>query len=326
MKKINNKGFTLIEILGAIVILGILMGIGVGAYTRYRKQTAETSYDLIKKNAITAAENYFIDNTDEDEVTLQELVSKSYLETIQDPLNKDKECSGNVSIFDKTRASGNSLEKNSYMVNLVCSKHKSCLIMPNSLECDAENGIQTDGESSYYSAGLANHNFNDSMTLVARVRFNGFPENDFVDFFGNLQEAGGGLGISYPTHNFYFNIFTTTGKKEIISNVEASKNVWYIVVGSFSEGKIKLYLDGRLIASADATGAVTQSPMEMIIGGNPQPDGQIVHPVSLSVTDIVIFDTNISEAQITQNFSNPKKAIRYQGTDALYNKTFSWEE
>ena len=135
---ISNKGFTLIEILGAIVILGILMGIGVISYTRYRRQAVETSYNLIKKNAVSAAENYFMDNVSEETVELHELVEKSYLDTVNDPEKKNKTCDGTVTIIDKNISDGNSLQKNTYKVYLKCEKHTSCLIVPGNLECDSD--------------------------------------------------------------------------------------------------------------------------------------------------------------------------------------------
>ena len=135
---ISNKGFTLIEILGAIVILGILMGIGVISYTRYRRQAVETSYDLIKKNAVSAAENYFMDNVGEETVELHELVEKSYLDTVNDPERKNKTCDGTVTIIDKNISDGNSLQKNTYKVYLKCEKRTSCLIVPGNLECDSD--------------------------------------------------------------------------------------------------------------------------------------------------------------------------------------------
>ena len=137
-KNISDKGFTLIEILGAIVILGILMGIGVISYTRYRKQAVETSYDLIKKNAVSAAENYFMDNVGEETVDLHELVEKSYLDSVKDPEKKNETCDGTVTIIDKSITDGTSLQKNTYKVYLKCEKRTSCLIVPGDLECDSD--------------------------------------------------------------------------------------------------------------------------------------------------------------------------------------------
>ena len=145
MKKIrSNKGFTLIEILGAIVILGILMGIGVVSYTRYKRQAVETSYDIIKKNAISAAENYFMDNVGEENVYLHELVEKSYLDTVNDPEIKNKTCDGKVTIISKEKSDNNSIQKNTYKVYLKCEKHTSCLTLPGgNTKCDSDDGIPT---------------------------------------------------------------------------------------------------------------------------------------------------------------------------------------
>ena len=47
MKRKNNKGFTLIEILAAIVILGIISTIAVPAVYKYVTKTKDFSYEII---------------------------------------------------------------------------------------------------------------------------------------------------------------------------------------------------------------------------------------------------------------------------------------
>ena len=319
----SNNGFTLIEILGAIVILGILMGIGVGAYTKYRKQAAETSYDLIKKNAITAAENYFIDNPDEDEVSLQELVDKSYLETVQDPELKKETCDGKVSIFEKEEKNEKSLEENTYMVNLICKKHKSCVIIPSSLSCTSGEGIETDGEETYYNVGLENYDFKDKLTYAIRVKFNSLSSEP-MEYFGNWEGAGGGLGVTGEdkNHSFFINLYSENRDCYVRaqSSVTALKNVWYIVVGMYDGENIKLYLDGRLIATKEMTGNVRKSTSGIIVGGNPQNNG-LLNPANISVTDFLILNDTITDEEISQYFSNPKKQFNYPG-DTLYSKSF----
>ena len=58
MKKVNNKGFSLVEILAAIVILGVLMTLAANAYNVYKKDARQQAYDTMAKTATTAAENY----------------------------------------------------------------------------------------------------------------------------------------------------------------------------------------------------------------------------------------------------------------------------
>ena len=141
----NNEGFSLVELLGVMVILGILLSMGIAAYSRYRKQAAEDSYSMMSENAASAAENYFMDNINEDSVSIETLVQEEYLERTADPMFKGEVCTGTVNKYDNQNATGNALESNSYKVIINCKNHSSCNIYPESLECDADDEIKTDG-------------------------------------------------------------------------------------------------------------------------------------------------------------------------------------
>ena len=39
MKKLNNRGFSMVELLASIAILGILSGIGIQAFQRYQTKS-----------------------------------------------------------------------------------------------------------------------------------------------------------------------------------------------------------------------------------------------------------------------------------------------
>ena len=70
MKKyLNNKGFSLIELLAAVTILGILMLVAVVGYSKYIDKAKKDSINIFNKSAISAAEEYFMDNPYENNVT-----------------------------------------------------------------------------------------------------------------------------------------------------------------------------------------------------------------------------------------------------------------
>ena len=73
----DNRGFSLAEILAVMIILIIIFSMGMTAYSRYKKQSTEKSYELMSKNAKSAAEEYFMDNLGVKEVSLQTLVDKN---------------------------------------------------------------------------------------------------------------------------------------------------------------------------------------------------------------------------------------------------------
>jgi prepilin-type N-terminal cleavage/methylation domain-containing protein len=62
--KKNQKGFTLIELMIVIAIIGILAAIAIPQFNSYRKRAYNASANTDIKNAYTAAQAYFVDHPD----------------------------------------------------------------------------------------------------------------------------------------------------------------------------------------------------------------------------------------------------------------------
>ncbi len=62
MTLLNNKGFSLIEIVVVIAIIGILAAIAIPQFSKYRRQSYNASAMNDLKNAATAQESYFVGN------------------------------------------------------------------------------------------------------------------------------------------------------------------------------------------------------------------------------------------------------------------------
>ena len=84
----NNKGFTLIELIVTIVILAIVMSFGAYSIISIINATKEQNYQTLVKNIKSAVESYAIeckysktDNIDctDKQITLGELVKYGYL-------------------------------------------------------------------------------------------------------------------------------------------------------------------------------------------------------------------------------------------------------
>ena len=58
----NQKGFTLIELMIVIAIIGILAAIAIPQFSAYRKRSYNAASQSDLRNATTAQEAYFVDN------------------------------------------------------------------------------------------------------------------------------------------------------------------------------------------------------------------------------------------------------------------------
>ena len=59
----NQKGFTLIELMIVIAIIGILAAIAIPQFSAYRKRSYDSSAQSDLRNAATAQEAFFVDNS-----------------------------------------------------------------------------------------------------------------------------------------------------------------------------------------------------------------------------------------------------------------------
>lgn len=86
MKRLDNKGFTLVELIATIIVLSIVLGIGAYSMIGLIENSREKDYKLLIKNINSAVELYYQEckygNTGyvcQDEITLGYLVTNGYL-------------------------------------------------------------------------------------------------------------------------------------------------------------------------------------------------------------------------------------------------------
>lgn len=138
----NKKGFTIVELLGVIIILSVLFFIAVPAVSKYYTKSKMKAYYDLEKTMKSSATNYLLEYSSEipnnigdiKEITLKTLIDTRYVEDIVDLDQKDIKCDYDKSKVIVTRVEvikddplDNTIDniKLDYKVCLVCSNYSS---------------------------------------------------------------------------------------------------------------------------------------------------------------------------------------------------------
>lgn len=93
----KNKGFTLVEVIGVVLILSLVLIISVPSLTRTLKKNEQKKYNAYLDNIVLASENYFVrkvlkeESVDSYTITLGDLIDEGYIkEVVVNPSNDKK--------------------------------------------------------------------------------------------------------------------------------------------------------------------------------------------------------------------------------------------
>lgn len=274
----NKKGFTLVELLGVIVVIAIISGlavISINYITNTGKNGVYKSHETALKGA---AQNYLLDNPNlvpekpfytyyanygSIRLTYDELFSKHYIDELKDPNGGD--CS--YSYVDVIRKEESSINYNlEYRACVICKKDNK---NTNNISSQCEDNL------SFY---IINRNSSVSDT-----------ENISVKYILS--------GITKDTENVVLNVYSAAG--EIIKNETISG----------SSKTITLIGDQRAILSNLKKNSIIYVDIEYncpdkIIDNGDGTETVVVPPVGYAQTSYRLDKTRIHDATITDNSCN----------------------
>ncbi len=127
MKRINSKGFTLVEVLASITILGILMAVAVGSVIIYLENSRKQGVETIASTSYDGAVMYLMENNillnpgDSIEISIETLYDNQFIDRPSDPYQTSALCTGSVTVTNVTTSATTGLEDYKYEVHVDCS-------------------------------------------------------------------------------------------------------------------------------------------------------------------------------------------------------------
>ncbi|MGN1342120.1 MAG: prepilin-type N-terminal cleavage/methylation domain-containing protein [Bacilli bacterium] len=131
MKKLNKKGFTLVELLVVIVILVVIMSIAIPSVTssieRSKQKQKDAKIELIESAAELYADRYKNTFTADSDVTVKELITEGLLtkEEAKDPFNEGRTLCGTVHYDGST-----------YKWNDTSASQSNCVCITDTQNCE----------------------------------------------------------------------------------------------------------------------------------------------------------------------------------------------
>ena len=192
----NQKGFTLIELVAVIVVLGVLLIIAIPTISNYIKEARDVSYDSHEKALVEAARSYTIDCINKNEkdctvphdnetinVYVDRLIEEEYIGKLQDPKNQSAYCSPDKSFVKVTKD-----ETSNYVYEscLFCSGYKTD--NPICVRYEGDSDFPVCGEISGSSSAWTNESRTISIGCIDHT--SGCTQDRFSKTFTESTETG----------------------------------------------------------------------------------------------------------------------------------------
>ena len=181
--------------------------------------------------------------------------------------------------------------------------------------------VTLDGVDDYIDLGLENYEFTEGITLMTVFSMKNLPDDTGV-IFGNLDNAGGSIYIK-STGEIRAQLYINGAYKYLFSQRYMNINDTHIVVITYDNVAMKMFIDGTLVVENNVSGPIAVSPEPFFIGANPQSNGNHIDYANVDIYQVQLYDRALNEGEISLasegKVANNEGLLRYVDfTDKSY--------
>ena len=262
----NKKGFSLIELITVIIIIGLILIIALPAVTRLLKSNNNKQYEQYFEVVKAGALRYSLELRDElggyndngciDNITLEDLIKENMVKEFND---KNITCTGKVRL-DNVKGSI------SASINLTCKNNRGVVTYEvNEIKegtCDEhvpENDPQEPSENDPNGPDNENNTgscstISNGITLANKILGDNIEQSDSGINFSAISSDTNGKGLYYTSTNTEGNQRTYYFRGTVTNNFVRFAGFYWRIVRINEDGSIRLIYNGT---SSSATGSAT---------------------------------------------------------------------
>lgn len=165
-------------------------------------------------------------------------------------------------------------------------------------------GLNFNGVNNYVNHGYANYDFGNKITIAARFKANNLTDTSYYKILSNTESGGFSLSISgFTVKAMVYSTSAGDYKNLYSGTIDAS--LWHRAVIVCDGSKMRLYLDGKEVASVAFTENIKASKASLIVGGEPNASGGVAGDYFNGIiSDVLVIKDVLTATQISNNFGN----------------------
>jgi RHS repeat-associated protein len=157
-------------------------------------------------------------------------------------------------------------------------------------------------------------NITNKITVETWARLDASDNTRGYTVVSKFESSGWGIEKHQNYDKWSWSPYINGSYRTVLSDNVVTPGHWYHLVGVYDGSEVRLYVNGvKQAALITITGTITQSPMPITIGANPEAGGSFSNFFQGLIDEVAIYNRALTPAEIQQHYQNGLVGYGYAG-------------